>query len=308
MPRWIAIRTSAVLAVAGSSLALLFSVGMGLFLVLAPMRDASPLPPALLKTAGVLIALLFAGISAWGVATGTGILRRRPWARVSILIFAFLLLFFGGTGVLVMAFVPLPEGSGADPRAAAAVRHLLLGLYALMTAAGAWWLCLFGRREAKPYFAADAAPVGLERPLSISIIGWYLLLCAAFTALGAALRTPAMLFGWHSTGWTAAALYTVYTAVQIYLGSGLLQLDERARVWSIAYFCFAALNGVVILALPGYPERMLALQDELQELFGMVTVPEFPQPWVLAAACAVAAGFPIWFLARGRRAFSAGGA
>ncbi len=305
MQRWIAIRASAVLAVAGSSLALLFSVAMGAFLLLAPMNDASPLPPALLKTAGVLIAVLFAGMSAWGIATGAGILRRRPWARVSILIFAFLLLFFGGTGVLVMAFVPLPEGGAADPRAAAAVRHILLGLYALMAALGIWWLYLFGRREARQYFEPGGAPPATERPLSISIIGWYLLACGALTALGAALRVPVMLFGLLLTGWTAAAVCTAYTAIQLYLGSGLLQLDGRVRVWCIAFLCFAGINGLVILALPKYPERMLAVQDELQSLLGMVTVPEFPQPWVLAALCVVVVAVPIWLLARSRAAFSA---
>src|ERR1019366_3547897 len=104
MPRWIAIRTSGIIAIVIGAAALLLAALMILALLLAPMRDASPLPPAALRAIGMVVALMLGACAAWAVGTGVGIFRRRAWARVSILIAAGVFAFFGCMGGLALWF------------------------------------------------------------------------------------------------------------------------------------------------------------------------------------------------------------
>jgi len=301
MQRWIAIRASAVLAIIGGVSILLVSVLMAAAFVLFPMRDRAALSPAVLKAAGILIALLFAALSAWSIATGIGVFRRRGWARISILVLGALLLFFGGTGVLTLLFISFPMQAEVDLRGAGLVRGSLIAFYALLALSGAAWLAVFTRRSAKTYFAEAAAGTEPAPPLSISMIGWCLLAGAAHTAIAAALGGRLPFFGWVAAGWEARALYTLYTAVQVYLGAGLLQLDEKARVWSIVFLCLAGVNGAVFLAQPGFADRI-----QLPELFQNVAPAFLPMVWLLGWACLVSVAVPIWFLVRRRSAFGTG--
>ena len=116
------------------------------------------------------------------------------------------------------------------------VRWGIAASYGTLALIGAWWLVLFNTRATKQYFAEREPARERARPLSVSIIGWYLLICAAGTALAAVLRVPTMLFGLIVTGWSAVAVCTALVAIDIYLGAGLLRLHERARLWSIVYF------------------------------------------------------------------------
>jgi hypothetical protein len=172
-----------------------------------------------------------------------------------------------------------------------------------MAVIGAWWLLLFNSSATKQYFAERAAESG-SRPLSIAIIGWYLLLCAVGTATGAILRVPGMLFGAIVTGWAALAVYTAFTAVEIYLGAGLLQLQESARVASIFWFALMAANSVLTVVLPGFAGRMQIVQQALPAFLrvGQPPVPlEGTRGLMLMVTLIVAV--PIWFLVRRRAAF-----
>ncbi|MGD0497891.1 MAG: hypothetical protein ABSC23_05585 [Bryobacteraceae bacterium] len=299
MPRWIAIRASAAVAIAGSAACLLLAGWMAGRLLLAPPSDTVIFAPSVLKVAGVSAALVLAGISVWGIYSGIGILRRRGWARISLMIFAGLLSLSGGGGALALLFAPFPGGAGADQRLADSIRGSFLAVYVAMTLVGAFWLALFSRPPAKRYFAEGGAVAGAARPLGIRSIAWCLLASAASTALAAVLRVPVAFFGLVVTGWMAAAAYTVFTAVQIYLGAGLLQLDERARIWSMAYFCFAGAEGLAAAFMPGQG-------DALGKMLGnwlQVEPPTLPIGWFIGIASVVCAAVPVWFLARGRAVF-----
>ena len=155
---------------------------------------------------------------------------------------------------------------------------------------GAWWLVLFNTGATKQYFAERESARESARPLSIGIIGWYLLIGAAGTALATVFRV-AVLFGFILTGWSAVAVSMAYIAIQIYLGAGLLRLQERARLRSIVYFCALAANYLAAVARPGFMEQMQRAMPQLDKIwmFGLIG----------AAACAI----PIWFLVRRRTAF-----
>jgi hypothetical protein len=270
------------------------------------MRDASALPPAALRAIGIVLASMVGACGVWAVGTGVGIIRRRAWARVSILIAGGVFAFFGCMGGLALWFAPFPMDGRVDPHALQIVRFAMVGLYALQAALGAWWLILFNRPAARQYFAADAAPPASARPLSVTLIAWYLLAGAVLAALGAVLRVPGMFFGWLITGWASLAVYSVAAAAQLYLGSGLLQLDEKARVGSVVFFALAAANGLVSFLGPGHDQRLQALETELRG-FLRVDMPEWRGVWVSAIAGLVFVAVPIWFLIRQRAAFAGGG-
>ena len=55
MRKWVAIRVSAALAVAGSVATLLFSAAMAAAVLLTPAREVGPLAPEVMKIAGVAV-------------------------------------------------------------------------------------------------------------------------------------------------------------------------------------------------------------------------------------------------------------
>lgn len=257
MPKWIGIRVSAVLTILGSAGTLLFAGSM-LWTALRASRLDAPESPLPLKAMLLTMAVFFTALSGWGIATAIGIFRRRGWARLSMIVFAVLLVGMGGSALVGILFIKLPATGNVSAATMQNIRVGIAAFYGAMAVIGAWWLLLFNSSATKQYFAEQAAPG--SRPLSIAIIGWYLLLCAVGTATGAILRMPGMLFGAIVTGWAALAVYTAFTAVEIYLGAGLLQLQESARVASIVFFALMAANSVVTVVLPGFAGRMQIMQ------------------------------------------------
>ena len=136
------------------------------------------------------------------------------------------------------------------------------------------------------------------------MIGWYLLISSLFLAVPAVIRLPAFVFGAVVTGWAGLAVYTVFAAVQVFLGAGLLRLREPARVGAIAYFCLMALNSVVTWALPGYEAKMRLMLREMTKLSPAGAPAQMPQPmWVFMLMGIAFVAIPVWFLVRRRAAF-----
>ena len=136
MPKWIAIRAAAVLALAGSAAALAMSVAAVAFLLFFPLRNTGLLTPSLVRISGCVMAAVFAASAVWGVCAGIGVLRRRNWARISMVVFGGLLAFFGGTGALAMILVPFPMNPDVDQRVAALTRAFIVASYVAFTAIG----------------------------------------------------------------------------------------------------------------------------------------------------------------------------
>jgi hypothetical protein len=274
------------------------------FLLLSPLRNAGLLTPSLVRISGCVMAAVFAAAAVWGVCAGIGVLRRRNWARVSMVVFGGLLAFFGGTGALAMILVPFPMNPDVDQRVAALTRAFIVASYVAFTAIGAWWLVLFNRQSGKRYFAAAGPVAESARPLSVSIVGWYLIVAAFGTALCGVFRVPAMLLGMVVTGWTTLAACTVLTAVNLYLGAGLLQLDEKARVRTIVYLSVIGANGLAMAVAPGHDAAMRAFSLEFQAHFHVDMPQMTPNLRFLALTTTVWAALPIWFLVRRRAAFA----
>jgi hypothetical protein len=311
VPRnWIGIRVSAVIAILGSALTLLFS-GLMLFagFFAPPPRNAPP-SPIPLKPLMAVMAVVWVALSAWGISTAIAIFLRRRWARISILVFAGLLTFLSAGGMLTILFIQLPEAPQSDGGAfMPIIRWAIAAFYGVLTAIGVWWLVLFNRARTKEYFDG-AEPVGERaRPLSIDLIAWFLLISVPFTAASAILRFPAMFAGMILTGWAALPLYAVFGAAQIYCGTGLQRLREGARMGAIGYFGFGVVNGAVSLVHPGYSELLRQTRIAMPSFFpaGGAT-PIMPGPMWLFAFLAVAfCAVPIFFLVRRRAVFARNG-
>jgi hypothetical protein len=243
-------------------------------------------------------------LSGWGIWTAIGIFRRRGWARVSIVIFAALLTFMAGSAGLVILVMRLPAQPNVTQGMMDAIRWGMGGFYSLLAAIGVWWLVLFNLRSTKEYFAQGVPSAPPARPLSVSVIGWYLLIGSLFMAVPAVLRLPALVFGAVITGWAGVAVYTVLAAAQVFLGAGLLRLREPVRVGAIAYFCFGALSSAVTWVLPGYEAKMQRMLREMPRLSAAGVPAQMPQPvWVFALLGTAFVAIPVWFLVRRRAAF-----
>ncbi|MEO8371037.1 MAG: hypothetical protein ABI806_17775 [Candidatus Solibacter sp.] len=305
MPRkWIAVRASAGLAIAGSLLTFAIGLLMPISMALAPPPSGPGAPPFPLMAVGIIMAVIFSAFALWGVLTGIAIFRRRGWARISIMLFGILLAIMGFGGSLAAIFMPIPQQEGVDPRIMTGVRFGMAALYLLLAAIGIWWLVLFNRKITRQYFEGiNPREDSGARPLSLSIIGWYLLLSSILMAASAVFKIPAFVFGGVVTGWGALGVYSLFTVVQLYLGTGILHLQEHARLGGIAYFVVVAINS--LLSMQGLDAKMEVMRRELPKLFPGGMALHAPQPaWVFGLMGTALVIIPIWFLVRRRAAFA----
>ena len=108
------------------------------------------------------------------------------------------------------------------------------------------------------------------------------------------------------TGWTAASVFVLLAAFQLYIGVGLLRLSARSRVLTIYYSVFGAANGILVYALPGHEARMAAMMKAMPAYFHqpMPTVMPFPY-WLFEVMILVFMLIQIYFLITRKPAFRA---
>jgi len=289
--RWIALRTAAAIALLGSLATILLAALMFFGATITPPRG-SALPPGAMKAVAIGAGLFFLALSGWGIATAVGIFRRRAWARISMLVFAGLGAVMSGSGLLTVAFLKLPASAGSDPRIIHSVQFTVLSIYGLIFAVAVWWLILYSLPSTRAYFAEATAPAESAQPLSIRIIGWYLIASAVMMAVLALLRLPTVFLGALITGWASAGVFTALAAVNIYLGAGLLQFDHNARIGAIVYFALLAANGLIMAARPDQLRRAVEAMPYFPKY--AQTMPDMTMPLIVGAAVALV---PVWFLA-----------
>jgi hypothetical protein len=287
-------------------LALAALVAIAMFVRPPVAPDPSPLPPMFYKILRIAGPLFYALPAVWGIVTAVDLLRLRNWARISTIVFSVLLIVFGGFGMLtaVAFFMMPPPGRGVDAKAMSFI-GVTMGVMALIQVGiGIWWLVFFNRPKVKGQFvpwylqpspaSADAsyrldmpysatlpppglpgeappsaivAPSKAARPLSISIIAWYMLACCLFIPVSVFLHSPTFFFTMILTGWRASAFFLVCAALLIYIGTALLRMKPAGRLTAIGYQIFTLLNIVVFYFAPGGRARMIKLLDLQQSMF-----------------------------------------
>jgi hypothetical protein len=145
----VAVLVSGLLANLGSAFAILASAFTLAALNLIPLPPTAPVTPSYVGSIANVSMLIFLGIAVFGIFTGIGLIQLRNWARISILVFSGLTVFFGGTALLVLLAIPFPinpSGPSVDPGAVKAVVLLVYGIPVLISI---WWLVLFNLKGTK---------------------------------------------------------------------------------------------------------------------------------------------------------------
>ncbi len=299
MKRSIAVTLSAVVTIIGSVLTALFGVAM--LVPFAMSQSTGPGTPPYARVAGLVMAGVMFALSAWGIATAVGLLRLRRWARVCILVFSVFMALCFGSGALVMAFLPLPSPPNAPPGLMTGIRIGIVCLYGILALIGGWWLYLFNRAAVVAQFAPGPPPV---RPLSVSMIAWFLLVGGVVCLVYTWLPFPAMLFGFIIKGWPAITIYLLLGLLQLWLGIGLLRLRPLSRILTIGFFLLGGLNSLAFALLPGFAARMTEAMGSLPVSMRQPLPADFPMPLgAIAVTTVITCGVPIWFLLRRRDAF-----
>ena len=136
-------------------------------------------------------------------------------------------------------------------------------MFGLPLVIAAWWIVQFNSASTKAAFAAQAESPSTTRPVIISVLAWLSIVGGASTLVAVFSHTPAFLFGVTFTGWTAAVVYLVVSAISLYVGKGLLDLRERARIVAIGWFAFTFIHLIVVTSIPSLRQRLFALPANL---------------------------------------------
>jgi len=107
-----------------------------------------------------------------------------------------------------------------------------------------------------------------QRPLSITVIGIYLLLGAFLMPSNIHTGSPAFFVGLVFTGWKATVFFLAIGTVGAVLGIGLLRLAPWSGVAAIYFFVFRALNTLAILLVPHSRVRFKEGLDEVRATHG----------------------------------------
>jgi hypothetical protein len=273
---------------------------------IAPADRGVPFPEAARRMAGMtwLFILLLA---IFGILVGANILRRRNWARISILIWGGLMAFFSAitmvVTLLIMNNLPptLPHAAEAS-LVMAAVKWVMVLFNAIPLGVGIWWLILFTRRAVEDEFnpllarlhpgkTLDASgfpqepppppsyvPGGPACPLPLLIIAGLdifsgvSMLTLLFIPNSIISAMPVFLFGHAFHGGVILLLFfALLGVVYAVCGIGIIKLEPWALdplIWCKALFF---LSGIVTLLNPQF---VPAMKEAIAKM--MPAIPELP--------------------------------
>lgn len=340
MRRSTGVTISAVVVIAGS--AFTFFCGALMLLGSAVMSKTGQAPGVRVPVdiGSILIgeAIFVFAFAGWGLATGIGLLYLKPWGRISLLIFAGMLAFFSLFSIVFLAFIPIPNASNPNlPSNFTSIVRVGMGLfYGAFGVLGGFWLYFFNKRSVKAQFqtaqpipetaAGDSflgtpvpAPDASQgvRPLSITIIGWYLLISCALAPLGLLMnrslfpgvRVPFYFLGAFLLGRSAYLAFIPWLAIQLVSAVGLLKLKTWGLYSAIALESLGALNGGLLMVIPGH---RLKFQQLLETMMASISARmPGPQPFIFPTWLGLGMGLAmvfviLWFLITRRHAFTSG--
>lgn len=289
----------AILALIGSALVLLMGLVMLAIPWITPIPQTpnAPFPPGFFKVMMALMSLFYLGLAVWGIVTSIGLFRLKEWARISMIVFSVLLIAISAFGGLMIMIIPFPTtpNQAADHTATVWVRAFMAAFWLFHLSIGVWWLVFFNRAKVKlqfgslpanaagsapevAYSASPLAPLpaaasrGPQRPLSLTIIAWLLLIGCLYLPANLFLRPPVLLFTKILTGWAASAYLLLVAAVSLYIGIGLLQLKPVARSVGVYFYSFFLANSMTFL-LPGGSARKMEMLHKFYESYPWMKLP-----------------------------------
>jgi hypothetical protein len=311
------VTASAVIVFIGSA----FAIICGAVEILAfSMISTAKAEPQLPKSYMVFAAIFTISLGVWGIFSGTGLLQLRGWARISTLVFSVFLLVVAVPAAVLLAVMPFPTAalSAADPEkmagGLAAVRFFGVIFYGLLAALGGWWLYFFSKASTKDQFLGQNTAPGSARfavskspssgrPLSITIIGWYMLISAFSMVAFLFVNAPVFFLGFFFNGGAAACILLTLGTVQIASGSGLLKLQPWSRTVALYYFQFIIFNALTMVLVPGTQARYDQAMIDMQQTLGAPPSPFHVPIWIGLLFALPISGIALWFLVANKNAF-----
>jgi hypothetical protein len=311
----VGVTISSVIVFLGSGATLLFWA-FALLVVLFTRVEQNQL--ALVRYGGDLTCVVFCGFAAWGIASGVGLLRLREWARISVLVYSGFLFFASLVCLLIFLVIPVPPNV-KDPetfrRTTEGMRIFMVAFFGIMFSLAIFWLWFFNTNAVREQFrgVAPGGPFvadGSRRPVSITIIGWYLLVTAIFYAANLFFHFPIFLFGFLVSGLGKTLFVLAVCVFHVFVGIGLLRLKPWAWIASICYFVFFLFNSFATVLIPGAQARLESARAEYgkafgapSQVFGAAQNPVHFPIWILVALTLPVTGVLLWFLATNKGAF-----
>jgi hypothetical protein len=211
--------------------------------------------------------------------------------------------------------------------------------YACLAAVGIWWLVYFNRTKVKAFFVSPAINVYTQPaayrypidpsytaptytapqlrkpgrfanvPVGIVILACFFLLSSLMCLVMSFAPFPAFLLGFIVSGPVKYAVYLAIAACSGYIGYGLLHLDNRARIATLALLGFGIVN-TACMFLPWGRSNFLLYNQQLTQRWQLPGVPATPMPGLTYVSLIVSgltglafSGFLIWLLQRHSDAF-----
>lgn len=314
---------SAVIVFIGCAFILLCGVFAVIGLAFAPAPETQ-LP--FLRFAGLFGAVVMLSLTGWGIASGVGLLRLREWARISMLVFSALLLLMCIPGCLLFIFMPFPVPPNADDpemmhHMMTVIRIASAAVYGSVGLLGGWWIYFFSRRSVKDQFRQAATSeltmgdvatnFSPRRPVSITVIAWFMLLGACLAPLMMPFykyvlpgqQMPIFYFGYLLSGWSGITIFICLMAVQAAAAVGLLKLRLWGRTLAIWLQVLNLFNLAISFGIPAnrakFQQLMAAMESPYLQANGAFTFPV----WIGAIVSLPIVAVLLWILVTQKQAF-----
>jgi hypothetical protein len=297
-----AVTAAAVVAIVFAVLGVLGGLLIELSMLLIPDVQTSPGRPAFppgTRAMGAIVWFFVIAVCVFGVFVGVGILRRRNWARISIIVWAAFMTMISAISipVLILVFNNMPNMMPVDANVGPVMSFMkwfIVLFYGIPLCVGIWWLVLFTRPRVSAAFTAPAetlasypptmdvsgfplpepapkpttplapkpaCPLPLAIVAGFSIFGAVCLVFFAFIPLPSDL--PLFFFGQvfgHGTGRLVLLLFGVMSGVT---GVGIFKLKPWALYTQIGFQCVGLLNCVLTGLSPNYAPAMRATMEKM---------------------------------------------
>jgi hypothetical protein len=272
------VTAAAIVAILGGLfLVLCFSASFFVFLLTKLPGTVQDFPPSMRYIMLGAQAFMMC-LSLFGIATGIGLLNLHKWARISILMWGGLSVFFGVMGIPVaylMLLSPNPRAPGLPVEGMQAVRAILLVIYGIPFVIGVWWLMLFNRRAVKAQFAGGRAsadpslPQKPACPLPVAALAWFYItsvLNLLFLPL-LPFHVPLFIFGYVLPGGAGKIVLIITSLAFAIAGIGLLRLKPWSYSLTMGLQLFWLASTVVSGLTPNYSAVMDSYMKEMQASF-----------------------------------------
>jgi len=292
-----AVTAAGVVAILFSAFGVLCALLVEISMVVMPRLQTSAGAPAVppdARAAVQAIWIFLLGIAVFGFFVGVGVLRRRNWARITMLIWAGIMAVLSAVSIpfiwVVFNSLPatLPNGAEAAP-IVGFMKLFMFFFYGIPLAVGIWWLVLFTRPRVAAAFAAPVAsaaytpavdgsgfplvepPVRASLapkavcPLPLMIFAGFLIFSAVFMLLVGFFpmtgSVPFFFFGQFVSGFSAKVFLALLGVAFGISAIGIFKLKAWALHAILVLQCVLFINGILSVLNPRF---LNAMQEAMQ--------------------------------------------